>query len=41
MKFRGCLVYAQPSHAKSGARQFFGEGFARPDLASEWAQKLN
>jgi hypothetical protein len=31
---RGCLVYAHPSHAKLGVRQFFGEGFARPDLAS-------
>jgi hypothetical protein len=33
------LVCSQASHAKSKARQNFGEGIVRPRFASAWAQK--
>jgi hypothetical protein len=35
---RACLVYTQISHAKSRARQNFGEGIVRPHFASPRAE---
>jgi hypothetical protein len=39
---RGCLVYAQARHAKSGAAKYFGDRFVHPYFAKilAWLRKL-